>query len=53
MAQRKFGPEYVHNFWTVLKEDLRHIEEVIIPEMKTGKLSFAPAFGLEGIDGKK
>jgi hypothetical protein len=53
MSQREFDPEAVADFQRVLQADLDFIEEQIIPRMRDGDLSYMPAFGLEGVDGKK
>lgn len=53
MSQREFDPEAVADFSRILKADLDFIEEQIIPRMRDGDLSHMPAFGLEGVDGKK
>ncbi|MEU5155337.1 hypothetical protein [Glycomyces sp. NPDC021274] len=53
MSQREFDPEAVADFQRILKADLDFIEEQIIPRMRDGDLSYMPAFGLEGVEGKK
>ncbi|MDA1363036.1 hypothetical protein O1R50_25710 [Glycomyces luteolus] len=53
MSQREFDPEAVADFQRILKADLDFIEEQIIPRMRDGDLSNMPAFGLEGVEGKK
>ena len=53
MSKREFDPEAVADFQRILKADLDFIEEQIIPRMRDGDLSYMPAFGLEGVDGKK
>lgn len=53
MGERTFDPEAVANFQAVLQADLTYLEDTIIPRMRDGDLSYAPAFGLEGVEGKK
>src|SRR5690606_8093593 len=53
VGERTFDPEAVANFQAVLQADLTYLEETIIPRMRDGDLSYAPAFGLEGVEGKK
>lgn len=46
MAQREFDPDEANHFKAVLETELGYLEEQIIPLMKDGDLSYAPAFGL-------
>jgi hypothetical protein len=52
MAQREFDPDEANYFKAVLEAELQYLEEQIIPVMKEGALSYAPAFGLSDADGK-
>jgi hypothetical protein len=52
MAQREFDPDEANYFKAVLEAELQYLEEQIIPVMKDGDLSYAPAFGLNDEDGK-
>lgn len=46
MASREFDPEEANYYKAVLEAELEYIEGEIIPLMKEGVLSYAPAFGL-------
>jgi hypothetical protein len=52
MAQREFDPDEANYFKAVLETELGYLEEQIIPLMKNGDLSYAPAFGLSDEDNK-
>jgi hypothetical protein len=46
MAERKFDPDEANQYKALLEAELEYIEGQIIPLMKDGELSYAPAFGL-------
>ncbi|THV30108.1 hypothetical protein [Glycomyces paridis] len=52
MAQREFDPDEANYFKAVLEAELQHVEEQLVPLMKDGALSYAPAFGLADETGK-
>ncbi|GAB3219963.1 hypothetical protein GCM10027447_03720 [Glycomyces halotolerans] len=52
MAQREFDPDEANHYKAVLEAELEYIEGEIIPLMKEGVLSYAPAFGLTDEAGK-
>lgn len=53
MTQRQFDPEAVGEFKIVLEADLEYLDDQVIPRLRDGDLSYMPAFGLEGVEGKK
>ncbi|MEU6857977.1 hypothetical protein AB0B28_03745 [Glycomyces sp. NPDC046736] len=53
MSTRKFDPEAVAEYQAVLQSDLEYLEDLMIPRLRDGDLSYMPAFGLEGTAGKQ